>query len=133
MPKMYARRFLRGEVQFLEVQLKKRININTGKDSELAGKGLRRSNPVLHRETRLQGRRVRGGRRWITLSLSGDRWSQPLELAKAAEDLAVVGKQGGSFPFLAFDTANCAGDYNAMMARGVKFHGKPETCPWGTL
>src|SRR5215468_4889825 len=66
-----------------------------------------------------------GDRRWITLSLPGDRCALALELAKNSDDLAVVGKQGGSFPFLAVDTSDCIGDYNALKARGVIFHGEP--------
>jgi len=73
-----------------------------------------------------------GDRRWITLSLSGNHCALAIELAKSPDDLAIVGKQAGSFPFLALDTADCAGDYKAMKARGVTFHGEPETGPWGT-
>jgi catechol 2,3-dioxygenase-like lactoylglutathione lyase family enzyme len=73
-----------------------------------------------------------GDRRWITLSLPGDGCSLAFELAKSAEDLALVGKQGGSFPFLALDTADCLGDFKALKARGVIFHGEPESGPWGT-
>jgi catechol 2,3-dioxygenase-like lactoylglutathione lyase family enzyme len=72
-----------------------------------------------------------GDRRWITLSLPGDHCSLALELAKSSDDLALVGKQGGSFPLLALDTADCVGDYKALQARGVTFHGQPETGPWG--
>jgi hypothetical protein len=43
-----------------------------------------------------------------------------------------VGRQAGSFPLLALDTADCLGDYKTMKARGVTFHGEPETGPWGT-
>jgi hypothetical protein len=43
-----------------------------------------------------------------------------------------VGKQAGSFPLLALDTADCVGDYNTLKARGVTFHGEPQTGPWGT-
>jgi catechol 2,3-dioxygenase-like lactoylglutathione lyase family enzyme len=73
-----------------------------------------------------------GDRRWITLSLPGNHCALALELAKSPEDLALVGKQAGSFPFLALDTADCAGDYQALKARGVTFHGEPKTGPWGT-
>jgi catechol 2,3-dioxygenase-like lactoylglutathione lyase family enzyme len=73
-----------------------------------------------------------GDRRWITLSLAGNQCALALELAKNPEDLAVVGKQAGSFPFLALDTSDCVGDYEKLKARGVAFHGKPETGPWGT-
>ena len=73
-----------------------------------------------------------GDRRWITLSLPGNQCALALELAKNPDDVAVVGKQGGSFPFLALDTADCVGDYKSLKARGVIFHGEPETGPWGT-
>jgi len=73
-----------------------------------------------------------GDRRWITLALPGNRCTLALELAKNPDDLAVVGKQGGTFPFLAVDTADCLGDYKTLKARGVIFHGEPETGPWGT-
>jgi hypothetical protein len=53
-------------------------------------------------------------------------------LAKTADDLALVGKQAGSFPLLALETADCVGDYKALKACGVTFHGEPETGPWGT-
>jgi catechol 2,3-dioxygenase-like lactoylglutathione lyase family enzyme len=73
-----------------------------------------------------------GDRRWITLSLPGNRCALALELAKDPEDLAVVGKQAGSFPLLELDTADCVGEYKALKARGVTFHGEPQTGPWGT-
>jgi catechol 2,3-dioxygenase-like lactoylglutathione lyase family enzyme len=73
-----------------------------------------------------------GDRRWITLSLTGNRCAIALELAKTPDDLAVVGRQAGSFPLLALDTANCARDYTMLKSRGVSFHGQPETGPWGT-
>jgi catechol 2,3-dioxygenase-like lactoylglutathione lyase family enzyme len=73
-----------------------------------------------------------GDRRWITLSLPGNRCALAIELAKSPDDLDLVGRQAGSFPLLALDTTDCAGDYRAMKARGVMFHGEPETGPWGT-
>jgi catechol 2,3-dioxygenase-like lactoylglutathione lyase family enzyme len=73
-----------------------------------------------------------GDRRWITLSLPGNHCALALELAKSPEDLALVGRQAGSFPLLALDTADCAGDYQALKARGVTFRGEPKTGPWGT-
>lgn len=73
-----------------------------------------------------------GDRRWITLSLPGNRCAIALELAKTPDDLAVVGRQAGSFPLLALDTANCTRDYTMLKSRGVSFHGQPETGPWGT-
>lgn len=73
-----------------------------------------------------------GDRRWITLSLPGDDLQFALELAKTSGDLALVGRQGGSFPLLALDTADCFGEYKTLKARGVKFRGEPEKGPWGT-
>lgn len=73
-----------------------------------------------------------GDRRWITLSLPGDRCTLALELAKSPDDLGLVGKQAGSFPLLALDTTDCIRDYKALKARGVRFHGEPESGPWGT-
>jgi catechol 2,3-dioxygenase-like lactoylglutathione lyase family enzyme len=73
-----------------------------------------------------------GERRWITLSLPGDRCAIAFELANTPDDLAIVGTQAGSFPLLAFDTADCARDYASLKARGVTFHGEPATGPWGT-
>jgi catechol 2,3-dioxygenase-like lactoylglutathione lyase family enzyme len=73
-----------------------------------------------------------GDRRWVTLSLPGNGCSLALELAKSAQDLALVGNQAGSFPLLALDTGDCLGDYETLRARGVTFHGEPATGPWGT-
>ena len=73
-----------------------------------------------------------GDRRWITLSLPGNHVALALELAKSADDLAVVGKQGGSFPLLALETTDCVSEYKALKASGVTFHGEPETGSWGT-
>jgi catechol 2,3-dioxygenase-like lactoylglutathione lyase family enzyme len=57
-----------------------------------------------------------GERRWITLSLPGNGCTLALELATSPKDLAVVGKQAGSFPLLALDTADCVGDYQTLKA-----------------
>lgn len=72
-----------------------------------------------------------GDRRWVMLSLPNNGCSLALELAKTAEDLALVGKQAGSFPLLALDTADCVGDYKVLRSRGVTFHGEPASGPWG--
>jgi Glyoxalase/Bleomycin resistance protein/Dioxygenase superfamily len=52
--------------------------------------------------------------------------------AKSETDLALVGKQGGTFPFLGLTTDDCLGDYQRLKARGVTFHGEPEVRPYGT-
>jgi catechol 2,3-dioxygenase-like lactoylglutathione lyase family enzyme len=51
-----------------------------------------------------------GESRWVTISLpkNGD-LTLALELAKTADDKAIVGKQGGSHAFLGLDTSDCIG------------------------
>jgi hypothetical protein len=44
----------------------------------------------------------------------------------------LIGKQGGSFPFLGLGTNDCLGDYRRMKELDVTFHGEPTTGPWGT-
>ena len=73
-----------------------------------------------------------GQRCWIPLLLPGNGCALLLELATSPEDLAVVGKQAGSFPLLALDTADCVGDCKTLKARGVTFHDEPQMGPWGT-
>ena len=74
-----------------------------------------------------------GESRWVTLSLPKNRdLTLALELAKTVDDRALVGRQAGSFALLGLDTDDCAGEYERMNACGVKFHGEPQTGPWGT-
>jgi catechol 2,3-dioxygenase-like lactoylglutathione lyase family enzyme len=74
-----------------------------------------------------------GEDRWITLSFPGDHGvALSLQLAKTAEDKALVGKQAGSYPLLGLETLDCYADYNRMKDIGVKFQGEPESGPWGT-
>jgi len=69
-----------------------------------------------------------GESRWVTISLpkNGD-LTLALELAKKADDEAMVGKQGGSHAFLGLDTSDCIGDYTRMKPLGVKFLGEPQS------
>lgn len=74
-----------------------------------------------------------GDKRWITLKLSSTPESAiNLELAISKDDEALVGNQGGSFPFLGLGTDDCFRDYRRMKALGVQFRGEPATGPWGT-
>ncbi len=74
-----------------------------------------------------------GESRWVTLSLpASPDVTLALELAKTADDQALVGKQGGSFALLGLDTNDCLGDYERMKSLGVNFHGEPQAGPWGT-
>ena len=53
-------------------------------------------------------------------------------MAKSDSDLALVGKQGGSFPFLGITTDDCLADYQRLKELGVRFQGEPEVRPYGT-
>jgi len=55
-----------------------------------------------------------------------------LHVAKRDSDLALVGKQGGTFPFLGITTDDCLSDYRRLKALGAKFQGEPEVRPYGT-
>jgi catechol 2,3-dioxygenase-like lactoylglutathione lyase family enzyme len=74
-----------------------------------------------------------GESRWVTISLPKNRdLTLVLELAKTADDKAIVGKQGGSHAFLGLDTSDCIGDYTRMKPLGVKFLDEPQSGTWGT-
>jgi|SRR5712671_4426421 len=71
--------------------------------------------------------------RWITLRAPGDRTvAIALNLAESEEDQQLVGKQGGSQPFLGLATDDCMADYRRMKSVGVKCHGEPRVQPHGT-
>ena len=74
-----------------------------------------------------------GEDRWVTITLPGnDDCVFALHEAGSEGDLALVGKQSGSFPFLGIDTTDCIGEYHRMKALGVTFHGEPNVQPYGT-
>ncbi len=74
-----------------------------------------------------------GEDRWVTITMPGNHdCLLALHEANNKEDLALVGKQYGSFPFLGIDTDDCMGDYQRMKALGVKFQGEPNIQPYGT-
>jgi catechol 2,3-dioxygenase-like lactoylglutathione lyase family enzyme len=74
-----------------------------------------------------------GDDRWVTLSLPNNRdVALALHVAETSDDQALVGKQGGHSPFLAFATTDCLSDYNRMKALGLTFQGEPQVNPWGT-
>ena len=74
-----------------------------------------------------------GESRWVTISLPRNSdLTLALELAKTADDKAIVGNQGGSHALLGLDTSDCIGDYARMKPLGVKFLGEPQSGPWGT-
>jgi catechol 2,3-dioxygenase-like lactoylglutathione lyase family enzyme len=74
-----------------------------------------------------------GGDRWVTLTIPGNEDCVfALHEARNEADRALVGKQGGSFPYLGLNTDDCLGDYQRMKTLGVKFHGEPDVQPYGT-
>ena len=74
-----------------------------------------------------------GPDRWVTIALpNGHETVFALHVAKGDSDVALVGKQGGSFPFLGITTDNCLSDYKRLKALGVKFQGEPQVRPYGT-
>lgn len=61
-----------------------------------------------------------GDDRWVTITLPGNQdCLVALHQAKNQDDLALVGKQGGSFPYLGLETGDCLGEYQRMKALGV--------------
>jgi len=74
-----------------------------------------------------------GPDRWVTISLPNSHETVfALHVAKSDSDMALVGKQGGSFPFLGITTDDCLSDYKRLKALGVKFEGEPQVRPYGT-
>jgi|SRR5215472_4998192 len=56
-----------------------------------------------------------GPDRWVTIALPNSHETVfALHVAKSESDLALVGKQGGSFPFLGITTDDCLGDYQRL-------------------
>ncbi len=67
-----------------------------------------------------------GDDRWVTITLQGNQdCLLALHEAHGEDDLALIGKQCGSFPMLGIDTDDCVGEYQRMKALGVTFHGEP--------
>jgi catechol 2,3-dioxygenase-like lactoylglutathione lyase family enzyme len=74
-----------------------------------------------------------GDDRWVTLTLPGnDGCLMALHVARTKEDQALLGRQGGSYPYLGLDSTDCLGEYRRMKSLGVKFQGEPDVRPYGT-
>jgi catechol 2,3-dioxygenase-like lactoylglutathione lyase family enzyme len=73
-------------------------------------------------------------KRWVLVAPSDSRGTQLL-LAKAStpEEASYIGNQTGGRVFLFLHTDDFWRDYNAMTARGVKFHEAPREEPYGTV
>ena len=70
--------------------------------------------------------------RWVTVSPKGQ---EDLELtfvvADSEEKRKAVGKQAGDHVFLTLESDDCRKEYKALLAKGIKFFGKPEVQSWG--
>jgi extradiol dioxygenase family protein len=55
-----------------------------------------------------------------------------LELARTADEKALVGRQAAAQPLFGLGTDDCMRDYRELKVRGVKFEGEPKVQPWGT-
>jgi catechol 2,3-dioxygenase-like lactoylglutathione lyase family enzyme len=74
-----------------------------------------------------------GEDRWVTITLPGNQdCVLALHEAHSEDDLALIGRQLGSFPLLGIDTDDCMGEYQRMKALGITFHGEPQVEPYGT-
>ena len=74
-----------------------------------------------------------GDDRWVTITAAGnDGCVVALHVARTKEDKVLLGKQGGSYPYIGLESHDCLGDYQRMKKLGVKFQGEPEVRPYGT-
>ena len=70
--------------------------------------------------------------RWVTVSPKDQTdFELTFVLADTEEKLKALGKQAGDHVFMTLQTNDCKWDYEAMKAKGVKFHGEPTEQAWG--
>jgi catechol 2,3-dioxygenase-like lactoylglutathione lyase family enzyme len=74
-----------------------------------------------------------GDYRWLLIKAADNpEFSINLEVAKTAEETALVGRQAATQPLFSITTDDCRRDYEEMTRRGVQFEGEPKTLPYGT-
>lgn len=74
-----------------------------------------------------------GDYRWLVIRAPDNKEvSINLDLARTAEQKALVGRQAGRDPFFSIVTDDCMRDYRELKSRGVKFDGEPQSMPYGT-
>jgi catechol 2,3-dioxygenase-like lactoylglutathione lyase family enzyme len=74
-----------------------------------------------------------GGYRWLLIRPpDGEEVSLNLEIARTAEEKALVGHQGAAQPLFALSTDDCLRDYKDLKGRGIKFDSEPKVMPYGT-
>lgn len=70
--------------------------------------------------------------RWLTINPAGQKDLElSLMLATNPEEQALVGKQGGSKPLLAFSCGDCERLHQELKTAGVYIVSAPESQPWG--
>ena len=73
-----------------------------------------------------------GDMRWVTVSPRDQPdFELTFVLADTAAKRKALGKQAGDHVFMTLETDDCLRDYEAMKAKGVKFHGEPAEQAWG--
>jgi len=74
-----------------------------------------------------------GDYRWLLVRMPhNEEVSLNLEVARTAEEKALVGRQAAAQPLFSLSTDNCQRDYSEMKGRGVKFESEPKVMPYGT-
>jgi catechol 2,3-dioxygenase-like lactoylglutathione lyase family enzyme len=75
------------------------------------------------------------GKRWVRVVPAATARGTSLLLARAAdaEQVALIGGQGGGRVFLFLETDDFWRDYDAMRSRGVSFLETPRSEPYGTV
>ena len=74
-----------------------------------------------------------GDYRWLLVRAPDNHeFSINLEVARTADEKALVGRQAATQPLFSISTDDCRRDYDEMKGRGVKFDGEPKTMPYGT-
>jgi catechol 2,3-dioxygenase-like lactoylglutathione lyase family enzyme len=71
--------------------------------------------------------------RWLTITpATQSDMELSLMLAENADEKALIGKQGGHKPLLAFACDDCEKTHETLKRNGVKIVSVPEAQPWGT-
>ena len=74
-----------------------------------------------------------GDYHWLLVRAPGNREvCLNLEIARTAEEKALVGRQAARQPLFSLSTDDCLRDYAEFKSRGVTFDGEPEVMPFGT-
>lgn len=73
-----------------------------------------------------------GDMRWLTICTKDAPDFEIAVVLPAEGDESLVGRQGGTYPLFALETADCLGTYNALKAKGILFDGEPKVESWGT-